>query len=381
MDSASLNIVHVITTIIRGGAENHLYELVKGQIVRGHRVTVIYIKGDGYWAGPLEALGATVIALGAGKNIALLPLFRLRSAIRQIGPDILHAHMPPAELNVRLALLALRPAPNLIITKHIDGRFYQGPGQRLVGRWAAERAEGTIAISRAVASYSMDKFYIPADRMVVIHHGIDPRPYISKIDGGRPAVRAAWRLPSDTIVIGTVARLVPQKALHVLLNAFAIARARRNLPMQLVIVGRGPLECELRALADSLAITDEVVWAGFREDIPSVMSAFDVFALTSDYEGFGLVLVEAMAAALPVVATRVSAIPEIVSDGVTGILCKKGSAAGIADALLSLEDATTRSRLGVAGRERTVAHFNHDRMIDDTISFYRKCICRRIQRD
>ena len=139
---------------------------------------------------------------------------------------------------------------------------------------------------------------------------------------------------------------------------------------RLVIVGVGPLMEELRQLADELGIASHVEWAGFREDIAAVMAGFDIFALTSLYEGLGLVLLEAMAAGVAVAATRVGAIPEVVVDGETGLLVEAGKPAELAAAFQKLSDGTVRARMGEAGRRRVIEHFTLERMWKETDELY-----------
>ncbi|MCP9439875.1 MAG: glycosyltransferase family 4 protein, partial [Nitrospira sp.] len=294
--------------------------------------------------------------------------------IRSLAPDIAHAHMPPAELYTRLALLVTRPRPAMLITKHNDEPFYRGIGHRQVGRWSSAHAEHIIAISDAVRSYTCQYLCIPASRVTTVHYGIDPTPYEVEDEQERVQIRAAWRIPPNALVIGTVARFVPQKALHVLLKAYARYRSLSQQSSHLVLVGQGPLEDELQSLAQHLGLENKVVLAGFREDISSVMKAFDIFALTSTYEGFGLVLLEAMAAKRPVVASRVSAIPEIVQHEITGLLCPSGDHQAFAEALLRLEEPSLRVRLGTAGYERVTTRFTIARMIDSTLRIYETCL-------
>lgn len=369
-----MHILHVITTINRGGAENHLAALVAEQVASGLKVTVAYLKGDGYWAASFHDLGVRVESLGLNHYGEISPIRKLRALIRSEAPDIVHAHMPPAELYTRLALLFSRPAPVMVISKHNDEPFFRSAGQAIVGRWVSRRAARMIAISDAVNTYARNHLGMPASRVTTVHYGIDPGAYERVSESQRSDVRAGWGIPSDTWVIGTVARLVPQKALHVLLKAYARYRALARQDSRLVLVGRGPLEDELKTLACQLGLEDKVIWAGFREDIPAVMSAFDIFALTSSYEGFGLVLLEAMAAARPVVASRVSAIPEIVRHEVTGLLCEAGDHEDFAGALLRLEEADVRGRLGMAGHDLTLTRFTVVRMAEATLSIYKECL-------
>ncbi len=368
-----MRVMHVITQINRGGAENHLFELVKGQLDRGLEVLVAHLKGDGYWTLPLRGLGAAVEPLGLTRYGDLGPIARLRRLLKDWQPHLVHAHLPPGELYARLALLGFGSIP-FVVSKHNDEPFYSGLGNLALGRWVAQRAAHVIAISDAVRSYVGSQLSVPLNRISVVHYGIDPRPYAAVDVETRSAIRAGWGIRPEELAIGTVARLFPQKAVHVLLEAYAAYRKAGRRPTRLVIVGRGPLEQELKSIAARLNIEADIVWAGFREDVPGVMTAFDVFVLTSAYEGFGLVLLEAMAAARPVIATAVSAIPEIVQDNVTGMLCPPGDKAQIGAAIMQLEDANERARLGLAGRIRAMEQFTLERMVIRTILLYQSCV-------
>jgi glycosyltransferase involved in cell wall biosynthesis len=369
-----MRILHVITTINRGGAENHVVDLAVGQAERGIAVAVAFLKGDGYWAKRLGEAGVRVEPLGLKYYGALAPVIRLRRLLRDYEPDLIHAHLPPAELYARVALLSQERYPPLVITKHNDEPFYPGPGHGMVCGWVLQRACRAIAISDAVNRYTRDQVQLPADKLRTVHYGIDSHPFESVEAQGRRALHAEWGVENDEMVVGTVARLVPQKSLHVLLTAFARYRFVSQRPARLVIVGRGPLLGELQALAHRLGISDAVVWAGFREDIPAVMRAFDVFSLTSAYEGFGLVLLEAMAASRPVVATAISAIPEIVENGQTGLLCGANDADALAEAFCRMEDGSFRATLGHNGLQRVRTCFALDRVTEATLAIYRECL-------
>lgn len=367
-----MKILHVITTIAKGGAESHLFELAKGQRARGHEVAVAYLRKAPYWQPALEALGISVHPLARRFYGDLRPLLRLKAVIRERRPDVVHAHMPPAELYAAAALLG--DATPLITSKHNVARFYPGPFPAAVGRFVGRRSAAFIAISAAVAGYlTGPDLGVPAERVRTIPYGIDLQPY-DAVDPARvQALRDSWGVGADTLVIGTAARLVPQKALHILLGAFAQFRAAGTPAARLVIVGAGPLEGELRAQAEALGLHD-VVWAGFQTDIPAVMAAFDVFALTSAFEGFGLVLLEAMAAGRPVAASAISAIPEVVADGETGVLVPPGDVAGFAAAFATLADPVRRERFGAAGRARARERFTLEVMVDRTLAVYQAAL-------
>jgi glycosyltransferase involved in cell wall biosynthesis len=281
--------------------------------------------------------------------------------------------MPPAELYVRLALLVITRSFRLVITKHNDEPFYRGIGWRVVARWVANRACHLIAISDAVNRYVRESLGVSEERISTIHYGIDPAPYFAASVSRVAKLRANWDVDPRGWLIGTVSRLAPQKALHTLIEGYAMYLDQARKPSRLVIVGNGPSEPSLKALATKLGIDAQLIWAGFRDDIPVVMRALDLFVLTSIYEGFGLVLIEAMAAERAIVATEVSAIPEIVVQGRTGVLFPPRDASRLANALLFFEDDSARQTYGRAGYQRVLSYFSLSRMVEGTIHVYDEC--------
>ncbi|MFO0969279.1 MAG: glycosyltransferase [Gemmataceae bacterium] len=363
-------VLHVITAINRGGAENHLFDLVQHQRRAGMRVTVAYLRGS------YRDLGVPAHDLRLRYYGDLKPILKLRRLMLATAPDLVHAHMPPAELYARLALtgISARRLP-LVITKHNEERFYRGPGQKFMGRWVARRACAVIAISEAVKRYMIGPaLSLNPSLLHTIPYGIDARPFAAAAPEAGRALRRRWGVPNESLLIGFVGRLVPQKSVDTLLRGLALLRQRGGADPWLAIVGGGPLEADLRRQARELGVAERVVWAGFHDDIPPVMRAFDVFSMTSVYEGFGLVLVEAMAADLPVVATRAGSIPEIVVHGETGMLIEPRDHAALAAAWGRFEDTELRARFGAAGQRRVFETFTLDRMFHETDKLYARIL-------
>lgn len=367
---APMHIFHVITTLNKGGAETHLVELCRGLADRGVQLTVAYLKGDGYWVSALEALGVHTIFLDAKRYADPFAIGRLVRSIEQCAPDIVHAHMPPAELYANFALRLGRSRP-LVISKHIDEfRFFEGPGEAWLERFCAAPATQVICISQAVADYFARRW--PADlsrKLTVVRYGLEPTGDSAALGAAATQLRETWGVDGDHVLFGTAARLVPQKSIDTLLRGFAELR-RGHTGVKLALVGQGPLEGELRALSDRLGIANDVIWAGFRTDIPAVMRAFDVFTLTSIYEGFGLVLLEAMEASRPVVASKISAIPEIVIEGQTGLLVPPQDPERLSEAMVEMLARPSRVAMGAQGRQRMLDAFGVTRMTDETLAVY-----------
>jgi len=372
----AVRVLHVITAFDRGGAENHVADLIRHQRDRGMEVSLAFLRGRGSLQSEMELLGAEVHSLGLRFYGDVRPLLRLRKLIARGSFDLVHAHLPPGELYARFALLGI-PAASLplVISKHNDCPFHSLPGERPLARWVAKRASSMIAISEAVRRY-MSERQIGASpcKLVTIRYGIDVVPFERVQPESVVRLRHEWGVDGETLAIGFAGRLVAQKSIETLIRAFAIFHPQAQQKSKLVIVGEGPLLPMLRRSAEECGIAQHVIWAGFREDIPTVMKAFDIFALPSVFEGFGLVLVEAMAARRPVVATRVSAIPEVVAEGETGFLAPRRDPQAFADGLLKLRDTATRTRLGSAGYHRVLEHFALNQMWQSTDAVYTDCL-------
>ena len=369
-----MRILHVISSLYRGGAENHLVSLVRHQVRGGHVVAIAYLKGIGHWTADLVALGIEVHPLRVGRYGLPRPIARLRQTIDAFAPDVVHAHMPPSELYARVALIGRRAA--FVISKHNDEPFARFPGQRLVARWCAARAHSIICISNAVAQYVGDTKVgqgIAERRLEIIRYGLDP---VLAVRGSGAGMRRSFGIPQEAMLVASIARLVPQKGLDTLLTAFAQFRRTVAPNARLLLVGVGPLESGLKNLAATLGVADATHFAGFRVDIPAILDAVDVFALASRWEGFGLVLLEAMAARRPIVATRVSAIPEVVGEGpdAAGELVPVDDIDALAAALARLVDPAVRERVGETGYARLVRDFSASAMAEKTDAVYRAAL-------
>ncbi|PKL49707.1 MAG: hypothetical protein CVV42_05060 [Candidatus Riflebacteria bacterium HGW-Riflebacteria-2] len=357
-----MNILHVATTLDRGGAEKHIIDLAQAQLKDGHRVVIAFLRRkNDYWAEFMQSVGAEVIDLGLEKYPEISPLMRLVKTIWSARPDIIHSHLQPAELYARFALM-LPGIPKIpfVITKHNDEPFYPGPEASLLGKWVARRSSCVIAISEAVRQNTCIKdLGLPPGKVKTIHYGIDPVPYQTISPEETLRWRAEFGITPGQMLIGTAARLVPQKALHVLVAGFAtfLRATAGNVDARLVLIGRGPLESDLKMQVSNAGLEREVIFAGFREDIPLAMKSMDVFALTSNYEGFGQVLVEAMSAGVPVVASRVSSIPEIVVDGETGYVFEAGDVEALSRKFEALRLPDIRKKMGAAGLMRIQKEF------------------------
>jgi glycosyltransferase involved in cell wall biosynthesis len=270
---------------------------------------------------------------------------RLRFAFADA--DAIHTHLVHADFLGGL----LRGRRTLFSTKHNDDPFRTRVPFRLLERGLAARAARVICITDALRRFNVERVGLPAAKLEVVHYGMDEPP-------------AAWapnelELPEGRLVVA-VARLEPQKGLDVAVRAMA------GLDATLVVLGVGPERERLEALAGELDV--RLLLPGRVGDVASVLRRADLLVHPARWEGFGLALLEAMLCSLPVVATRVSSIPEIVADGETGLLVPPDDVAALAAALRRvLADPGT---MGVAGLARARSEFSVARMAERTIAVY-----------
>lgn len=310
-------VLHVITTLNRGGAENQLFTLAKEQVNAGRKVKVMALKGKNELEENFVKCGVEVDNLLLNRN-PVIQIFYLSKIVLQ-SQDIFHAHLPRAELFVALSPLHKR---RFVASRHNAEPFFPKAPKSLsilLSRFVNRRAKEIIAISNAVKNYLIESSEIPSMRNIsVVHYGINSDLAVYK---------KSFPLGTSP-TFGTIARLVPQKDIPTLLNAFSIF-LKDKPASNLLVVGEGYLASELMNLCEELKIVDNVEWAGKTNDIPAALNRMDLFVLTSKYEGFGLVLLEAMQNGVPVIAANNSAIPEVV--GMTsGNLFKTGDAIQLA---------------------------------------------------
>lgn len=305
-----MRVLHVITTINRGGAENQLLVLVREQIKSGMEVSVLYLKGDPELEQDLADAGANVVHDIANLH-PFLQLLKMRS-ISKGQKALLHAHLPRAELLTRFS----SASSPFVVSRHNAEPFFPGAPQFLssfLSRLVTEKAKNVIAISYAVCDFVFSKNEVSdLKKITVVHYGYQPNPNVDRLN-------AKVELGEESkICIGTISRLTRQKDLPTLFSAFAKFLILHPGAL-LLLVGGGEDKSSLVTLAEVLGIDQNIEWVGRTGQIQEYLSRMDVFVLSSLYEGFGLVLLEAMDAGVPVIASNNSAIPEVLGEDFPGL--------------------------------------------------------------
>jgi glycosyltransferase involved in cell wall biosynthesis len=355
--------LHKITGI--GGSERHLLTLLPALRARGVDARFLGLDVAGSDAprfyAELEAAGIPARHVRCATDVSPRLAAAVIRAVRDERPDLLHTHLVHADVYGSAAARTLR-IPH-VSTRHNDDPYLAGPF-RHVDRAFASRARRLVAISHAVRDFLVTIAGYDGGRVETIHYGLDGPPSTrSEITPAQAGVPAAGEL------LLAAGRLTEQKDHATALRAFAVVRKRRP-DVCLAILGGGPLAGETRQLARTLGVEEAVFLPG-RVELADWLDAATVFVHPSRWEGFGMVLLEAMLAGLPIAATRASAIPEVVSDGVTGLLVAPGDWRGLAAALDELVGDRERAvALGTAGRERARRRFSVERMTARTLALY-----------
>ncbi len=362
-------VMHVVLSLAAGGTERLVIEICR-RLGPSSAPVVCCLDAPGEWASELTSIGVAVEALRRRPGFRPSLAWRIARLATQYRVSVLHCHHYSPYVYGALATL-LSPRIGLIFTEH--GRLSDtAPSRkrRLVNPWLARIPGRIFAVSGELKRHMAAEGF-PERRVEVIYNGIAA--VTERVANEGRAVRAELGLPHDAMVIGSVARLDPVKNLSLLLRAHAFLLASQPRA-QVVIVGAGlelqALEAETRRLGTS----EQVRFVGHRPDARRLMSAFDIYVNCSNYEGVSLTILEAMAAGLPVVATRVGGNPEVVVDRETGILVPGREPAPLADALATLSaDPEIRRRMGEAGTSRVEREFSIERMVADYRRAYELC--------
>jgi glycosyltransferase involved in cell wall biosynthesis len=357
------SIVHVLSSYGVGGQERVALDLAIGQKRRGHEVAVISLapEPDGAMADEFREHGITALRVPkhGGLDPTLVP--RLLRALRERGVDVVHTHNP-------LPLIYGAPAARLAGAAAIHTKHGANPGElghRLLRRAAALFTHAFVSVSDTTARQALALRDAPRSRMHTIPNGIRLDRYHPD-----PEARAAARVElglGDAWVIGTVGRMDDYKNQALLVRALAPHLSSR---VRLVLVGDGPSRAEVDAAVAALPDRRWVVLTGRRMDVPHLLPAFDVFALSSRSEGLPLVVPEAMAVGLPIVTTAVGGLPSVVDDGSTGLLVPVDEAMLSAALGKLIADPELAREMGQRAREVALERYSADRMVEAYLALY-----------
>lgn len=356
-----MKIILLITGLDMGGAEKVVTSLADALAAKGHEVLIAYMVGAAVVL-PMN-VSIKVVSLGMISKIdAVSAFFKLRRLIRAFQPDVVHSHMLHANILARLVRL-VTPIPRLISTVHASHEG--GKLRMLCYRITDELADISTNVSaEAVAAFISAKAS-RLGRMIVVYNGIATNLFAFNAVA-RLRIRQELLIDEDCRLLLAVGRFHQQKDYPNLFHAFT----EMPVNVRLCIAGDGPLRGDLEALVVRLGIADRVRFLGARCDVPDLMSAADIFVLSSSSEGFGLVVAEAMACERVVVATDCGGVREVI--GEAGYLVKPKDFKALAQALQTalLLPATQSASFGRAARQRVIDKFSLDAVVEKWLQLY-----------
>ena len=365
--SKRINIVHVVHALEVGGLENGLVNILNHFDDRfAHRI--VCLSRSGRMAERIKNPDVKIIEMRLPTDRFRFPVIRLAREFQSVAPDIVHTR-GWATVD---AIWAARVAGVRWVIHGEHGREAGDPNGRnrkrnIVRKCLSPLVSRFVTVSDDLKSWMIQTVGIPESKVTTIHNGVDTRRFSPD---GRSASRFSLGLDDSVFTIGTVGRLDAVKDHRSLLQAF-LPIARSTKPACLIIAGDGPMRRAIESLSAELGISEKVRLLGERHDIPRVLNACDVFTLTSIAEGISNTILEAMASALPVVATRVGGNPELVDDGVSGRLVGARDVGALTAAYESyLYDSKLRDRHGRNARARAEQKFSLERMASEYAQLY-----------
>ncbi|MFL6240184.1 MAG: glycosyltransferase [Actinomycetes bacterium] len=330
-----------------GGAEQQLVHLATRLKACGHHVAVVTLLPADDHAPALRALDVPLIRIEMSRLRGASAVRQARAIVRQQKPDLIITFLYQSNMVMRLASVGL----GIPVISSIRNEYFGGRARETAMRISDSLAVRTVTNSRLAAKSLLSRGVVPESKLLVIPNGL-PLDQFATAATRRDGVRAALGLAPDHIVWLGIGRLWPQKNWAVLVDAVSTLPADVRSRLRVLIVGDGYLEAELRLRIDRQGLADRIQLLGRRPDVPDLLGACDALILTSDFEGLPNVVIEAMAASRPVVATAVGGSPELVEDGSTGVLVPPADVSAVAKAMTKLSrlSAPERAAMGERGR-------------------------------
>ena len=372
-----MKILHIINTLSAGGAELHLLTLSRNLRARGFELVVACLRekvaGSRSLRKDFEAEGIKVINFEGHNRLDKAFLLRTFITLRQERPDVLHTHLPRADFAGLVSRLVSPKIAWVASIHNIYSEYWSGKWALPILNFAWRKPDSIIAISKAVKEWLVDNQGLSPEKIHLVYYGLDPQKPFTRDDN---LLRPMEDIDSNKM-IGSIGRLEPRKGHETLIEAMPFI-LKRVPNAHLLIAGHDPWEYgkNLQSLIDRLGLNNRVQLTGFQSDVEGFLDMLDVFAFASVSEGFGQVLIEAMASAKPIVATDIPPINEIVEHEGSGLLVpptKEAFAEAITNLLLQPE----RSLLmGKQGKNIVGDRFSSNRMTEETVAVYKQVLQR-----
>jgi glycosyltransferase involved in cell wall biosynthesis len=370
-----MRILLLTTSMGMGGADKLLLTAAQTMRSHGNEVSIVSLTPLGPMGLEAQSLGISIQSLEMRRGIPdPRGLIRLAQLVRKWKPDVVHSHMVHANLMARALRLLVR-IPVLISTIH---NIYEGGRLRMAGyRLTNGLVDHMTIVSQAAADRFVNEGIVPRRLLTVVPNGVDVDQFRNVPASARETIRRSLGLDGEFVWLA-VGRFEIAKDYPNMLRAFAQVRQREARAV-LLLVGRGSLQGEVEALVGELGLRSAVRFLGVRHDVPEVMSAADGYVMSSAWEGMPMVLLEAAAAGLPIVATRVGGNHEVVRDRDSGLLVPPSDADALAGSMLRMMELPPgqRQAMGERGREHVRTQYGLGRVAEQWESLYSQVLARK----
>ncbi|WP_072968971.1 glycosyltransferase family 4 protein [Thermoanaerobacter uzonensis] len=352
-----------------GGMKRHLLSLARLLDKDKYEIAIL-CSFDEKTQEYLKKLGIKVYNIDIGDGISLKKDYSairyIQKLVNEFKPDIVHMHGAKASLVGRIACFA-KPVKTVVtihnFANYNNMSFYKKKLLLSFTKVLDEKTHQFIAVSQALKDDLVLNQKVKENKIKVVYNCIDTSFY----EETTLNLKEEFNLSEDSFIVGSVARLIPAKGVQDLIKAASILK---NVNAYFFVAGDGPFREELQKMIDSLNLKGRFFLLGYRNDIPSFLRNLDVFVLPSHEEGFGISVIEALSEGVPVIATKVGGIPEILKDGIEGILVEKESPEGLAKAIEKLlKDEKLRKNISLKGKENA-KKYSCNKMIEEIQQIY-----------
>lgn len=367
--SPKIKVMFLIWSLDRGGAEQVVMNLTKALDREAFNPLIVCLNQKGRLAKQIEDLGIPVIELGKRGKVDISFLLRLIRIIKSERPDIIHTHMFTSNLWGRVAAFFTKTP--LVITEHnVD--VWKSKFHFILDRLLLPVSSRVMCVSKKVEQFYKERVPGIEKQACVVYNGIETERFSENVPTG--TLKEKLNLNDQSIVLGIVGRLVPQKAHKDFIEAVARLR-KKGHDVTGVIFGDGEMRAELETYAAERDLKDQIVFAGFHENMAEVYPLMDIFVLCSYREGFPMTILEAMSAHVPVVATDVGGVSECVFDRKTGMLLKPQCIDDLSAAIeVLLTDSHLRREIADNGRQSVYNAFSVQHMAERHAQIYREVL-------
>lgn len=372
MSRARIRVVYLSHAFMVGGAEEMVYNLVR-HLPDRFEPHVCCIHEAGPIGEEIRRTGVPFTVLNANPGLRRpWDVLRIKQYFDATGPIIVHTFLLTASLYGRLSAMMARVP--IVIGTEVNIYEHKRVHHALAERLLMKGTDAVVASAGSVRDFYIDQVHADPSRVTVIYNAVDWSQLDTTVD--RQTMRTSVGIPHGVPLAGIIARLTEQKAHRVLFEAIAHTPALAAL--HLMVVGDGELREHLRSLAGALGLSERVHFLGARRDLGDLLHVMDLFVMPSFWEGLPLSMVLAMGAGLPVVATRVAGIPEVVRDDETGLLVGPGDARALGNALARLlADDGLGARLGAAARAYVQPRFGVDGYLRSVTDLYDRLLAEK----